>query len=71
MTNNFNFPRRHFHFNEKLTKSGYFAAWGGQRKVIWHFTLKGCLCCIDNEILYDTHTLWFVFPLGCWGLVSI
>lgn len=48
---------------------------GGQRKVIWHFTLKGCLCCIDNEILYDTHThahtLWFVFPLGCWGLVSI
>ena len=35
--NNLNFPRRHFHFKEKLTKSGLFFEEG---QVIWLFTLK-------------------------------
>lgn len=40
MTNNLDFPRRHFHFKEKLTKSGSFFEEG---QVIWHFTLKNGL----------------------------
>lgn len=61
MTNNINFPRRHFHFKEMLTQSG-FVFDGGQ--LIWHFTLTDALCSIGSEACTHTFACPFIRNLG-------
>lgn len=61
MTNNLNFPRRHFHFKEKLTESGLFFDEG---QVIWLFTLKNGLCALGYKTCTHTFTCPSLRTLG-------